>query len=194
MQKTLVLASTSPYRRELLARLQLPFVTAAPAVDETPYADESPAQTALRLAAAKAQAVAVAYPEALIIGSDQVATFEGQKVGKPHTYARAVAQLQAMQGKVVIFHSALCVLDAASGQARCVEVPTRVHFRQLTDTQIANYVAREQPYDCAGSAKSEALGIALIARIEGDDPNALIGLPLIALVSLLLDFGMDVLA
>ena len=194
MQKTLVLASASPYRRELLSRLQMPFITAAPNVDETPYADESPSQTAMRLAQAKAQAVAQQHPHALIIGSDQVATFEGQKIGKPHTYERAVAQLQAMRGKTVVFHSALCVLDACTGRLASVDVPTQVRFRPLTDQQIINYVQREQPYDCAGSAKSEGLGIALIAAIEGDDPNALIGLPLIALVSLLNEMGMDVLA
>ncbi|MDX9707584.1 MAG: Maf family nucleotide pyrophosphatase [Azospira sp.] len=181
----LVLASTSPFRRELLARLGLPFVTAAPDVDETPLPGEAPEATALRLSEAKARAVAAAHPDALIIGSDQVAVLDGRIHGKPGTHERAVEQLRTMRGRSVDFFTGLCLYNAASGTAHVRGVSTLVTFRNLTDAEIENYLRREQPYNCAGSAKSEGLGIAVIARIQGDDPNALVGLPLIALCDLL---------
>ena len=187
----LVLASTSRYRRELLARLQLPFESAAPDVDETALRGETPPQTALRLAQLKARAVAQKFPAALIIGSDQVATLDGAQIGKPGGHARALAQLKSMQGRAVVFHTALCLLNSASGRMQVREVPVTVHFRQLSDAQIEAYLRKEQPYDCAGSAKSEGLGIALVERYEGDDPNALIGLPLIALTDMLRGEGLD---
>ena len=187
----LVLASTSRYRRELLARLQLPFESAAPDVDETALREETPPQTALRLAQLKARAVAQKFPAALIIGSDQVATLDGAQIGKPGGHARALAQLKSMQGRAVVFHTALCLLNSASGRMQVREVPVTVHFRQLSDAQIEAYLRKEQPYDCAGSAKSEGLGIALVERYEGDDPNALIGLPLIALTDMLRGEGLD---
>lgn len=181
----LILASTSPFRRELLARLGLPFETANPAVDETPLPGEEPEASALRLSQAKAQAVAGAFPDALIIGSDQVACLDGQVFGKPGTHQNAVRQLQTMRGQSVNFFTGLCLLDARSGRAHVRGVATLVTFRDLTDAEIDNYLRKEHAYNCAGSAKSEGLGIALIARIAGDDPNALIGLPLIALCDLL---------
>jgi len=182
---SLVLASTSPFRRELLGRLQLPFATAAPEVDETALAGEAPAATAERLAQEKAQAVAVRFPDALIIGSDQVAYCGEERYGKPGTHARAFAQLQAMRGKTVIFHTGLCLLDSASRQVQLCGVPTEVRFRQLTDAEIERYLDREDALNCAGSAKSEGLGIALLESMRGDDPNALVGLPLIALCRML---------
>ncbi len=187
----LVLASTSRYRRELLARLQLPFESAAPDVDETALRGETPPQTALRLAQLKARAVAQKFPAALIIGSDQVATLDGAQIGKPGGHARALAQLKSMQGRAVVFHTALCLLNSASGRMQVREIPVTVHFRQLSEVQIEAYLRKEQPYDCAGSAKSEGLGIALVERYEGDDPNALIGLPLIALTDMLRGEGLD---
>jgi len=188
----LVLASTSVYRRELLARLQMEFVTFAPQVDETPLPYEFPEVTALRLAAAKARAAAPFYPTAVIIGSDQVAEIDGVRLGKPGGRERAQEQLRQASGREVVFHTALCVLDVATDRARDRVVPTTVRFRSLTSSQISSYLDREQPYDCAGSAKSEGLGIALLEEIRGDDPTALIGLPLIALVSLLRDAGLSV--
>jgi septum formation protein len=188
----LVLASTSAYRRELLARLGLPFEIAAPQIDETPLPAESCADTALRLAAAKARAVASRYPGALIIGSDQVADLDGMPLGKPGTHLRACAQLRAASGRSVIFHTALALLHSDSGRLHSRVVPTRVLFRSLSDAQIESYLQRERPYDCAGSAKAEGLGIALLGRLEGEDPTALIGLPLIALVDLLAAEGIDV--
>ena len=185
LTKSLVLASTSPFRRELLARLGLPFETVDPAVDETLLPDETPAASALRLAEAKARAVLARFPDALIIGSDQVACLDDQIFGKPGNHQKAVSQLQAMRGRRVNFHTGLCLLDATSGRAHLRSVPTVVSFRQLSDEEIEGYLRKEQPYNCAGSAKSEGLGIALIARIDGEDPNALIGLPLIALCELL---------
>ncbi|HUW38956.1 MAG TPA: Maf family nucleotide pyrophosphatase [Rhodocyclaceae bacterium] len=182
---SLVLASTSPFRRELLGRLQLPFATAAPEVDETVLPGEAPTATAERLAQEKAQAVAVRFPSALIIGSDQVAYCGGERYGKPHTRARAFAQLQAMRGQTVIFHTGLCLLDSASGRVQLCGVPTEVRFRQLSDAEIGRYLDREDALNCAGSAKSEGLGIALIESMRGDDPNALVGLPLIALCRML---------
>ena len=187
----LVLASTSRYRRELLARLQLPFESAAPDVDETALQGETPPQTALRLAQLKARAVAQKFPAALIIGSDQVATLDGAQIGKPGGHARALAQLKSMQGRAVVFHTALCLLNSESGRMQVREIPVTVHFRPLSEAQIEAYLRKEQPYDCAGSAKSEGLGIALVERYEGDDPNALIGLPLIALTDMLRGEGLD---
>ncbi len=189
----LVLASTSVYRRELLARLHLEFETFAPRVDETPLPDEPPQLTALRLAAAKARSAAASFPRAVIIGSDQVAELDGVRLDKPGNRERAQAQLTRASGREVVFHTAVSVLQAQTGRARERVVPTRVRFRPLTSSQIAAYLDQEQPYDCAGSAKSEGLGIALLERIRGDDPTALIGLPLIALVSLLNDVGLSAL-
>lgn len=189
----LVLASTSPFRRDLLARLGLPFVTADPATDETPRPGESPEALALRLSEAKARAVADQFPGALIIGSDQVATCDGEIFGKPGNHARAVQQLQRLRGKTVNFFTGLCLLDTRNGQAHLRGIPTLVTFRDLTDAEIETYLAREPAYNCAGSAKSEGLGIALIARLEGSDPNALVGLPLIALCDLFRATGLQVL-
>lgn len=191
--RTIVLASTSPYRRELLARLRLPFTVAAPEVDEAAAADETPAATALRLAQAKARAVAPRHPTALIIGSDQVADADGTPLGKPGAFDAALAQLEFMQGRTVVFHTALALLDAATGALRAVEVPTRVRFRRLPRAALENYLRLDQPFDCAGAAKIEAAGIALVDAVESEDPTALIGLPLIALTSLLAEFGVDVL-
>ena len=189
----IVLASTSRYRRELLARLGLPFELAAPDVDETALANEAPQDTALRLAEAKARAVAARFPRAVIIGSDQVAVLEGMPLGKPGNHANAVRQLTRMRGKEVTFHTALCVCDAASGRATTRVIPYYVRFRDYSDAQIERYLEREQPYDCAGSARCEGLGIALIAEMRGADPNALIGLPLIALTEMLAAQGISVL-
>jgi septum formation protein len=188
----LVLASTSPYRRLLLQRLQLDFAVAAPQVDETPLAGEPPAATASRLAQAKARAVAPAFPGALIIGSDQVAEVDGERLDKPGTHARAVAQLRLLSGRTATFHTAVALLNAATGALHTRLVPTRVVFRELSDAMIESYLRKEQPYDCAGSAKSEGLGIALLRAIDGDDPTALIGLPLIALTELLGAEGIEV--
>ena len=188
----LILASSSPYRRELLERLRIPFEVAVPAIDETPLAGESPEATALRLAQAKARAVAAgleAGEQALVIGSDQVATYDGHQIGKPGTHEKALAQLQGMRGREVLFHSALCLFDSRSGDAQTVDVVTRVRFRDLPDTALDAYLRAETPYDCAGSAKTEGLGIALLDAIESDDPTALIGLPLIALTRMLLAAG-----
>ena len=181
----LILASTSPFRRQLLSRLGLPFETADPTVDETPLPGEAPEASAMRLSEAKARAVATAFPDALIVGSDQVACLDGQVFGKPGNHENAMRQLQTMRGRRVNFFTGLCLLDAKSGRAHLRGVPTLVTFRDLSDDEIENYLRKEQPYNCAGSAKSEGLGIALIARIDGGDPNALIGLPLIALCDLL---------
>lgn len=189
----IVLASTSPFRRELLGRLGFPFETAAPDTDETPRADESPEALALRLSEAKAKAVAPHYPGALIIGSDQVAVLDGNIYGKPGSHERAVSQLRAMRGRSVNFFTGLCLYNAGSDTAHTVGIPTLVSFRDLSDDEIERYLRREQPYNCAGSAKSEGLGIAIIARMEGSDPNALIGLPLIALCDLLRAEGFPVL-
>ena len=181
----IVLASTSPFRRELLTRLGLPFETAEPGTDEAALDGETPTTTALRLSEAKARAVAARHPEALIIGSDQVACLDGQVFGKPGNHENAVKQLKAMRGRTVNFFTGLCLLNAKTGKAQVRGVPTLVTFRNLSDEAIENYLRREQPYNCAGSAKSEGLGIAVIAKMEGEDPNALIGLPLIALCDLL---------
>lgn len=191
--KTLVLASTSRYRKELLARLGMPFESARPEVDEAPVDGESPAATALRLAEAKARAVAAAWPGALIIGSDQVASLEGTRLDKPGSHQNAVRQLRFASGRTVRFETAVALLDAAAGRIRTTLVPCEVTFRRLGDAQIEAYLRAEQPYDCAGSAKSEGLGIALIERIDTADPTSLVGLPLIALTTMLADAGMPVL-
>jgi septum formation protein len=177
----------------LLARLGLPFEVASPDVDETALPNEIPQDTALRLAEAKARVVAQRFPRAMVIGSDQVAVLEGMTLGKPGNYANALRQLKAMRGKEVVFHTALCLCDAASGQAQRRVVPFYVRFRDYSDAQIERYLEREQPYDCAGSARCEGLGIALIAEMRGEDPNALIGLPLIALTEMFAEHGISVL-
>lgn len=187
----LVLGSTSPYRRALLARLRLPFEVDAPRVDETPQPGESPAALAGRLALAKAHEVAGRYPQAVVIGADQVAELDGQPIGKPGTHARAVAQLQAMRGRSVVFHSALAVVRPSTGFAQGLVARVAVRFRDLSDPEIERYLCLEQPYDCAGSAKVETLGIALLAAIDSDDPTALEGLPLIRTCTLLRLAGID---
>lgn len=189
----IVLASTSPYRRELLNRLGLPFITANPDTDESALEGESPEESALRLSEAKARAVAANHPDALIIGSDQVACLDGQVFGKPGNHENAVKQLQAMRGRTVNFFTGLCLLNAKTGIAHLRGIPTLVSIRNLTDGQIDNYLRKEKPYNCAGSAKSEGLGIAIISRMEGEDPNALIGLPLIALCDLFREESLNVL-
>jgi len=187
----LILASTSRYRRELLERLRLPFDVVSPQVDETPHAGESPASLAVRLAAAKAAAVAALHPQAVVIGSDQVADLDGEPIGKPGNHERAVAQLRTMRGRSVVFHTAVAVQRAATGYAGAALVPVTVRFRDLGDAEIEHYLRTEQPYDCAGSAKCETLGIALLAAIESDDPTALVGLPLIRTCALLREAGID---
>ena len=190
----LVLASTSPYRRELLQRLGLPFQTLVPDVDESRRPGETPQSLVLRLAEAKARAVAAAFPAALIIGSDQVACIDGEILGKPGDRERAIAQLSRASGRAVVFETGLCLLNSANGRAQVCREPFRVEFRTLTPAQIAGYVDREQPFNCAGSFKSEGLGIALFHRLVGNDPSALVGLPLIRLVAMLADEGVEVLA
>ena len=177
--RTLVLGSTSRYRRELLQRLGLPFTVAAPDADETPLPGETPHALALRLALAKAHAVAAQHPDAVIIGSDQVADLHGQPLGKPGTHERASAQLQCMSGETVVFQTAVAVVCAATGFEQVDLAPVEVRFRTLTGDEIERYLRIEQPYDCAGSAKSEGLGISLLDAIHSDDPTALVGLPLI---------------
>ncbi|MFZ0105782.1 MAG: Maf family nucleotide pyrophosphatase [Thiobacillus sp.] len=189
----LVLASTSRYRRELLSRLGLPFEVLAPEVDETPLPGESPSATALRLSVLKAQAAAATYPDALIIGSDQVLMLDSEQLGKPGSFDKAFAQLKKMQGRAMVFHTALTLLNSRNGHTQTRDVPTVVHIRPLSDAQISAYLLKEQPYDCAGSAKSESLGIALMERMESPDPTALIGLPLMALTEMLGNEGVDVL-
>jgi MAF protein len=192
MPAPLVLGSTSPFRRELLQRLGLEFHIAAPQIDESRLAGESPERLVARLAVQKARAVADAYPDALIIGSDQVAEIDGEILGKPGTRENAIAQLLQASGRTVTFHTGLCLLNAASDTAQVFVEPFRVHFRALTRAQVERYLDREQPYGCAGSFKSEGLGISLFSRLEGDDPNALIGLPLIRLVEMLEKEGISV--
>ena len=187
----LVLASTSAYRKMLLERLHLPFDTDRPETDEAPLPGEAPAATAERLAAEKARAVAARWPDALIIGSDQVAYLGSEVFGKPGTEARAVAQLQRMRGQTVVFHTALALLNTRTGHLQVEGVPTQVRFRNLSDDEIRRYVAKEQPLDCAGSAKSEGLGITLLDAMPGEDPTALIGLPLIALSRMLRAEGLE---
>ncbi|MNX83406.1 Maf-like protein YceF [compost metagenome] len=181
----LILGSSSPYRRELLARLRIPFDVAVPDIDETPLAGEAPEATALRLSRRKAEAIAARHPGALVIGSDQVCTLDDAQIGKPGSHEKALAQLQQMRGRTVTFHSALCLLDSRTGEAQLADVQTRATFRDLSDAELDAYLRLETPYDCAGSAKAEGLGIALLARVESDDPTALIGLPLIALTGML---------
>ena len=188
---TLILASTSRYRRELLGRLALPFDVQAPNVDETPLPGEPPAQIARRLALAKAREVAQRFPGAVVIGSDQVADLHGEPVGKPGSHERARAQLRAMSGHSVVFHTAVAVVCAGTCHAGDALVPVTVRFRHLTDAEIERYLRVEQPYDCAGSAKSEGLGIALLDSIESNDPTALVGLPLIQTCALLRAAGLD---
>jgi len=185
LPRQLVLASTSRYRRELLQRLQLPFDIESPDVDETPLPGEAPAPLAQRLALAKAHAVALRHPNALVIGSDQVADLAGEPLGKPGGHERAVAQLQRMRGQSVVFQTAVAVVCLESGFAQAELAQVRVRFRDLHDDEIERYLRAEQPYDCAGSAKSEGLGIALLDAIDSDDPTALIGLPLIRTCRLL---------
>jgi septum formation protein len=179
LPRKLVLGSSSPYRREMLARLRIPFEVVAPDVDETPQAAETPKQLACRLAMSKARAVAAQFPACVVIGSDQVADLEGLALGKPGNHARAMAQLQQMRGKTVIFQTAVAVVCQDSGFAQLDLAQVRVRFRELGDAEIEAYLRAETPYDCAGSAKSEGLGIALLESIENDDPSALVGLPLI---------------
>lgn len=188
----IVLASTSRYRRELLNRLQVPFTAVNPGVDETPVAGEPPETMAARLATAKALAVAPTHPDSLIIGCDQVAVSNGKVLGKPGNHENAVRQLRELSGREAMFYTALCVHNGASGKTITRTVPYRVTFRDLDDAAIQRYLEREQPYDCAGSAKSEGLGIALVQRMEGEDPNALVGLPLIALVDMLSENGVQI--
>ena len=185
MKQKLILASSSPYRQELLARLGLPFDAISPEIDELPLDGELPQETALRLAQLKAKKVAESHPDALVIGCDQVATLDGIQLGKPMTHENAVKQLQYQRGRRVTFHSALCLYNALTKHMQAEVVPYGVEFRNLTDAQIENYLRIEEPYNCAGSAKSEGLGIAVIASMTGSDPNALIGLPLIKLITML---------
>ena len=190
----LVLASTSRYRRELLARLRLPFEVRAPEVDETPQPGETPAALSERLALAKARAVAAAHPQAIVIGSDQVAELDGQPIGKPGHHEAAVEQLRAMRGRSVVFHTAVAVLRHDTGFEAVRRVPVTVRVRSLSEVEIETYLRLEQPYDCAGSAKCETLGIALLGTIDSDDPTALEGLPLIRTCALLRAAGLEPLA
>ena len=185
LPRALVLGSTSRYRHELLSRFRLPFDTASPDVDETPQPGETPGALALRLALAKAHAVAAQYLDAIVIGSDQVADLNGQPLGKPLVHDKAVAQLRAMSGQSMQFHTAVAVVCKATGFAQADTAVVRTVFRSLNDAEIERYLRAEEPYDCAGSAKSEGLGIALLDAIESDDPTALIGLPLIRTARLL---------
>jgi septum formation protein len=187
--RPLILGSTSRYRKELLSRLKIPFESVAPNVDETPHNQESPKDLAMRLALAKARAVALKNPEAVVIGSDQVADLEGMPLGKPGNHTNAILQLQRMRGKTVIFQTALSVVCIASGYERTDLAAVKVKFRDLSDAEIESYLRAEEPYDCAGSAKSEGLGIALLESIENDDPTALIGLPLIRTCQMLREAG-----
>ena len=190
-QRPLILGSSSRYRHELLQRLRLPFTVQSPHVDESPLPGEAPAALAQRLALAKAQAVAALYPEAVVIGSDQVADLDGEPIGKPGTHERAVAQLRRMRGRSVVFQTAVAVVCLASGYAGNAIAAVTVRFRALSDAEIEHYLRTEQPYDCAGSAKCETLGIALLDAIDSDDPTALVGLPLIRTCTLLRAAGMD---
>ncbi len=187
----LILGSSSRYRRELLSRLRLPFDVMSPQVDETPLPGEAPAALALRLALAKAHAVAQSRPDAIVIGSDQVADLDGLPIGKPGTHERATAQLRQLSGRRAVFQTAVAVVRADTGYAQVLLAPVTVHFRVLSDVEIERYLRLEEPYDCAGSAKCETLGIALLASIDSDDPTALIGLPLIRTCALLRAAGLD---
>ncbi len=189
MPRTLILASTSRYRREMLSRLGITFDTRSPNVDECEVTHETPRDTALRLAEEKARAIALQFPEAVVIGSDQIAEVKGVRLNKPGVHERAVEQLRQMSGQSVLFHSAMAVVCLAEGAMERAVVPTTVQMRALHEDQIERYLRLEQPYDCAGSAKAEGLGIALIAAIRSEDPTALIGLPLIRLCDMLRKFG-----
>lgn len=191
--RALILGSTSRYRKELLSRLGVPFSVAGPEVDETPLPGEAPVALARRLALAKAQAVAARFPDAVVIGSDQVADLDGEALGKPGNHARATMQLQRMRGKTVVFQTAVAVVCNASGFQEESLAEVRVRFRQLGDAEIEHYLRAEEPYDCAGSAKSEGLGIALLESIENDDPTALVGLPLIRTSAMLRRAGIELL-
>jgi len=191
--RSLILGSTSPYRRELLSRLRIPFSVQSPEVDETPLDGERPMQLAQRLALAKAKAVAEKNPNAVVIGSDQVADLNGMSLGKPGNFERAMLQLRQMSGQTIVFQTALAVVCLDSGFEQADLASVRVQFRVLTDAEIEVYLQREQPYDCAGSAKSEGLGIALLESIANDDPTALIGLPLIRTGNLLRAAGIKIL-
>ena len=191
--RRLILGSTSPYRRELMLRLRLPFDVVSPDVDETPLAGEAPRALALRLALAKARAVAAMHPNAVVIGSDQVADLDGEPLGKPGTHARATAQLQRMRGKTVVFQTAVAVVCLETGFSQVDLAQVNVKFRNLGDAEIERYLRAETPYDCAGSAKSEGLGIALLESIDSDDPTALVGLPLIRTCQMLRAAGVKVL-
>ncbi|MGJ7508019.1 Maf family protein [Variovorax sp. GT1P44] len=193
MHRTVILASTSRYRRELLARLRLPFEVHPPEVDETPHEGETPHVLATRLALEKANAVARRFPEAVVIGSDQVADLAGEPLGKPGDRARATVQLRRMRGQTLIFQTAVAVVCHATGFVQRDLAPVRVVFRDLSDAAIETYLTAEQPYDCAGSAKSEGLGIALLEAIDSDDPTALVGLPLIRTARMLRAAGVDLL-
>ena len=192
-QRALILGSTSRYRRELLQRLRVPFDVVSPDVDETPLANEAPQALATRLALAKAKAVAALHPNAVVIGSDQVADLNGEPLGKPGTHERAVLQLQRMRGQTVVFQTAVSVVCQASGFEQTELAQIKVRFRDLSDAEIEAYLRAEEPYDCAGSAKSEGLGIALLDAIDNDDPTALIGLPMIRTARLLRAAGIDLL-
>jgi septum formation protein len=187
-----VLGSTSRYRRELMQRLRLPFDVADPAVDETPLPNESPRDLAVRLALAKAQAVAQRFPNAVVIGSDQVADLHGEPIGKPGDHTRATAQLRRMRGQSLVFQTAVAVVCQATGFSQSALASVNVRFRDLSDAEIESYLLAEQPYDCAGSAKSEGLGISLVEAIESDDPTALVGLPLIRTCQLLRAAGVRI--
>tara|TARA_R110001583_G_scaffold81965_1_gene218059 strand:- start:600 stop:1199 length:600 start_codon:yes stop_codon:yes gene_type:complete len=192
--KKLVLGSTSPFRKEILAKLNIPFVCAKPNIDESAFDNESPVALVERLAIEKAKAVADEFPDALIIGSDQVALCNGEILGKPHNFENAVKQLEKFSNKTVVFYTGLCVYDSGLDYTTAVIEPFLVHFNELSLNDIENYLHAEQPYNCAGSFKSEGLGICLFKKLEGDDPNSLVGLPLIKLVELLKQHGVDVLA
>ena len=187
----LILASTSRYRRELLERLRIPFEAHSPETDETPLPGEAPAALAERLALAKARALASRFPDAIIIGADQVADVDGTAIGKPGDHARAVEQLRAMSGRTIVFQTALAVVRESTGFAQVQRAPVSVRFRTLTDAEIEFYLRTEQPYDCAGSAKCETLGIALLEAIDSDDPTALVGLPLIRTAAMIRAAGLD---
>lgn len=192
--KPLVLGSTSPFRKKILEKLQLPFECAKPNIDETAIQGESPQALVERLAIEKAKAVSSHYANALIIGSDQVAVCQGEILGKPHNFENAVSQLSKFSNKSITFYTGLCIFDSVTGIATSLVEPFIVHFKALSNNDIESYLHAEQPYNCAGSFKSEGLGICLFSKLEGEDPNTLIGLPLIKLVELLKEHGLDVLA
>ncbi|NQZ79783.1 MAG: septum formation inhibitor Maf [Colwellia sp.] len=194
LKKNLVLGSTSPFRKSILEKLNIPFQCAKPDIDETPQINESSVALVERLAIEKAKAVARQHPDALIIGSDQVALCDDEILGKPHNFENGVIQLKKFSGKTVMFYTGLCVYDSKTKKTLSIVEPFNVHFNVLSQQDIENYLHAEQPYNCAGSFKSEGLGICLFKKLEGNDPNTLIGLPLIQLVALLKEHGLDVLA